>query len=506
MKRGKKLLLLLAILVIAAGAALAAVRLFSEGEAVETAEEPETVILSLSSDDISSIGWTFEEETVTFNKTDGGWEYADDPAFPLNETGLSGVLGGVSSVLSAKTIEAPEDVSQYGLDIPACVVTIETEAGIITELQIGNETDMGGERYVSVGDGNVYLTDASVLDAFSIGLYDLVQTEAVPNMSDVNAMEVDAETQTLVVEHLPDSGLAYSDAYEWFSPDGDDYIALDTELAEDLVESVTLMSWIDCVDYAADESELQTYGLDKPAATVTVLYTEEAQVATNLTDDSGNVIYDTETRDEVFGLELGAYVDSYCYARLTGSNMVYIVDAAILDGLLYTNTASLRPDEVLAADWSEAVAIDVTLDGIAYHLEKGEVSTAAETEEAAGNEEDAYDDAEITYETAWLMNGNTVAIEDALTELTSLTAAAYADGETPERSEELSIVIHQQNEAYPELELVIYQYDSSVCLAVLNGDTVTYVDRAAAVAVTDALREALAPEPAAEEPEEEAAE
>ena len=38
MKRGKKLLLLLAVLVIAAGAALAAVRLFPDGEAVETAE------------------------------------------------------------------------------------------------------------------------------------------------------------------------------------------------------------------------------------------------------------------------------------------------------------------------------------------------------------------------------------------------------------------------------------------------------------------------------------
>lgn len=495
MKRGKKLLLLLAVLVIAAGAALAAVRLFPDGEAVETAEEPETMILSLSSDELSSIGWTYEDETITFTKTDDGWEYAGDPAFPLSETSFGSVLSGVASVAATKTIEAPEDVSQYGLDEPACEVMVEPVEADTVWLRIGSETDMGGERYVSIGDGNVYLTDASILDAFSVGLYDLVQMESIPYMQDVDAFAVEGETQSLTIEHLPDSGLAYSDVYEWFAQDDSgSHITLDTELTEDIIESVTQMSWVGCVNYAADEEDLASYGLDTPAAVVTVRYTTEVQVATDLTDDSGNMLYDTEEREETFVLELGNYVDSYCYARIADSDMVYTVDASILDGLLYTDAASLRPDEVLAVDWSAVSAVDITLSDQMYTLTRELLP--AETEDADTDEEDAaIEDVEITYETAWMLDGRQVAIEDALAELTSLTVEGYADGTTPERSEELRLVLHQQNETYPEIELVIYQYDSSACLAVRNGDTVTFVSRTDVTALIDALEGALSPEP-----------
>ena len=45
---------------------------------------------------------------------------------------------------------------------------------------------------------------------------------------------------------------------------------MDTDLAEDLVSTVTGLTWNACVDYQADEDSLGTYGLDIPAATITV--------------------------------------------------------------------------------------------------------------------------------------------------------------------------------------------------------------------------------------------
>lgn len=348
MKRGKKLLILLAVLAAAAGAALSAVRLFQDGEAVETAEEPAAVIVSLSSDELASIGWTFEDETLSFVRAEDGWEYSEDPAFPLSETGLGTVLSGIAQLTASKVIEDPEDTAQYGLDEPVCEVMAEPAEGETIWLRIGNETEMGGERYVSSGDGNIYLTDASVLDVFSVGLYDLVQEETIPYMPEVDSFEVEAETQDLTIEHLPDSGLAYSDAFEWFAQDGSGgYITLDTELTETFIESVTQMQWTACADYAADEEELAAYGLDEPGAVVTVTYTTKIQTATDLTDESGSILYDTEEKKESFVLELGDYIDSGCYARLAGSDMVYTVDASILDGLLYTDAASLCPDEAL---------------------------------------------------------------------------------------------------------------------------------------------------------------
>ena len=82
---------------------------------------------------------------------------------------------------------------------------------------------------------------------------------------------------------------------------------MDTDLAEDLVSTVTGLTWNACVDYQADEDSLGTYGLDIPAATITVEYTESTQVETNETDENGDPIYETQETPATFVLELGDY-------------------------------------------------------------------------------------------------------------------------------------------------------------------------------------------------------
>ena len=99
----------------------------------------------------------------------------------------------LAEVLAQETIAEPEDLASYGLDDPQCTVTL-TADGTDYELLIGDETVLGGQLYLSTGDGSVYLVDTSLLDAFAYGLYDIIQMEEIPAMDDVSALTIDGET------------------------------------------------------------------------------------------------------------------------------------------------------------------------------------------------------------------------------------------------------------------------------------------------------------------------
>ena len=112
--------------------------------------------------------------------------------------------------------------------------------------------------------------------------------------------------------------------------------------------------------FLADLAEnLASYGLDTPAAVATVqyIYTE--------TDDDGE-----ETEYEAsFTLELGDYCDGGVYARIAGSDMVYIVDATILDNLLdITPEVDMLPTEPVRLTLSDVTGFDVTIDGETYSV------------------------------------------------------------------------------------------------------------------------------------------
>lgn len=93
------------------------------------------------------------------------------------------MVQALKEIQAAKTIENVEDLSEYGLEDAVCSITVQGEKEY--QLAIGEETGLGGQRYLSIGDGNVYLVDASLLDTFALGLYDIVEKETIPSMTDL---------------------------------------------------------------------------------------------------------------------------------------------------------------------------------------------------------------------------------------------------------------------------------------------------------------------------------
>lgn len=474
MTRGKKLGILSLLLLGAMGAAVAALMIFQEG--AETQEDTAVTIFTLDPDQVTALSWTYDGETMRLEK-DGQtqWTCPEDGAFPLDQSYPDAMVGALREIQAERTIENVEDLAEYGLADPVCAITVETEEE--HQLAIGNETGLGGQRYLSIGDGNVYLVEAGLLDSFALGLYDLVETETIPDMSDVSGFQITAGDETLRIEYLADSGLAYSDQYTWFWKQGEEYTALDTEETEALLQQVTGLGWESCVDYRANQETLGSYGLLQPSATVTVSYTETAQVATNETDEDGSPIYETQETDKTFTLELGDYDGASCYARLTGSTMVYRVDGALCDALLAATGESLLPQDVIRMDWSKVTGMEIQLDGQTYTLEK----TVQEETDEEGNTTETY---------VYQQNGKTVEITDTLDQLQDMEPIDTVAGARG-KQRELALTFYQDSERYPEVELVFYQYDSGSCLVGLNGETRLLVDRDSLLEIIETMRELL---------------
>ncbi|MCD7945212.1 MAG: DUF4340 domain-containing protein [Clostridiales bacterium] len=470
--RSTTLLILLGVLLVLIVATTAATLLNPDNQV----EEVETVYLlsDLDTDAVTGLSWTYDGETVSLTSDGESWTDADDDSFPLDESYPESMVSALAEVTVTKTIEEPAELSEYGLEEPACTVTVTVD-GEETELLIGDENTLDGGYYLSNGDGNVYIVDDSLLSTFTYSLYDLIEMETLPDLSAIRQVTVDAETQTLDIYYLEDSGLAYSDDYTWFLLDGEGYLTLDNDTTEALLDYVQSLSWESCADYNADEDELADYGLDEPTVTVTVAYTETVQVDTGETDDDGEAIYETDERDATFVLEIGDYCEGeYCYARIADSQMVYLIDADVCDVLLYTGYDDLRPDDILLMDWDTVTSAEITIDDVTYTVER----TTQEVED---------EDGETTEETVWLQDGEEVDIEGTLDDLNDLTATDSDDSATPERSAIASFTFHRNTDAYQTVTLTFYQYDSSSCLVELNGETRLFCDREAVEDIADEL-------------------
>lgn len=198
MKRGTKLLLLLAVLAVAGLGAWLASRYTAQLEAEE--ESAGVAVLSIDTETVTALGWTYDGEEVSLVYDGGEWTYAASDVCPIDQSYPQAMVDALAALLAQETIEDPEELAGYGLEEPQCTVTL-TADGADYELLIGDETALGGQRYLSTGDGAVYLTDDSLLSSFSYGLYDIIQMEEIPAMDDVSALTVHGEVRDLELRY-----------------------------------------------------------------------------------------------------------------------------------------------------------------------------------------------------------------------------------------------------------------------------------------------------------------
>ena len=465
MSRSKKLCVLLGLLAAVCGATLILLQVEEQKEKIKNSED---VILELPWESVTALSWEHDGKTLSFHK-EGTWLYDGDDAFPVSEERIQELLEQFEAFGVSFIIEDVEDYGQYGLDNPVC--TIDLEAGEESwQIQLGDYSKMDSKRYVSVGDGNVYLVNNDPLDLFDTTLNSMIDNDDIPYWDRVTEHSFDGE-ETYSAVYQEDSGSTYSSEDVYFvRQDGKD-APLDTSRVESYLWLIRSMDLNNYVSYNATEEELAQYGLDDPDLTVTLDYTAENEDGVAETGTFVlHISRDLETKQAAEQAEQDGQEEdeeaelSSAYVRAGDSRIVYEISGDRYKELMEAFYDDLRHQEVFWADFDEVYQIGVFLEGANYTI----------SSEKDGDER------------IWSYQEEEVDISDFQNALVSLRADSFT-GEKPTGKEEIRLALYLENENCPEVSLKLYRYDGELCLAEVDGKPVSLVRRSYAVDLIEAV-------------------
>ena len=281
MKKGKRLLILLAVVVLfGVGAYLLNLNTKQQEAAKDAAKESaKTVLVNASADTAAKLAFTHGDETVQLAKKDGQWVYEPRESFELNTSKVEDMLTDLKNVESVRTVSDTNDANKdYGLDAPAVVITVTADDGTAQKISIGDKNATTGNYYAAVeGKQGVYTVSADLFNAFDVTLMQLLTDEAFPTIAEDAVTGVDwadnTESKTLVYKENGDAS-AYSSDFHWFAQQADGTLAtLNDDAVSALLSAATGITY---EGVAADtKDDLATYELDHPVLTVTLHYTEQ---------------------------------------------------------------------------------------------------------------------------------------------------------------------------------------------------------------------------------------
>lgn len=457
MHKAAKLYALLGVL------AILCVCVFAVSQHEEKKEQIKTMgaaILEIPIQDVTNLTWVNDSGSYSFSKGDT-WTYDDDPAFPVDGDAIGDLLEQFQSFRAAFSIENVDDYAQYGLESPCASISV-TASGQTYTLELGDYSKMDQQRYLTLGDGTVYLAEHDPLDEFSATAQDMILNDTLPAFDTATALTFEGAENYTATRSEDETSLCPEDVY---FTDGN---PLDTSLVSSYLTTLKGLSLTDYVTYNAGEAELEEYGMDAPALTVTVHYSGDTTGSFRLSL--------SQNPQELAAYEKAKEAESTlpsvtCYARLDDSKIIYKISGSTYTKLTAASYNDLRHQKLFTGEFSSVTAMDITLDGQEYTL------TAQPSEEKDG-------------ETTWLYNGDEIEVYTLRTALCSLGASEFT-GDSPTGQEEISVTLHLDNADFPTFTLTLYRHSGTACLASVNGAPIAYVQRTQAVDLIEAVNQII---------------
>lgn len=481
MKRYKRILILVIVLAAACALTFAVSRYQEEQEKIATSDE---IILDIPTSTVTALSWDLEDRSFAFTREDN-WVYEEDPEFPVDEETMENLLSRFESFGVSFIIEEVEDFAQYGLDEPVCTIHITTEDETY-EILLGDYSTMDQERYVSIGDGNVYLVSSDPMDRYDVELSDLIDQDEIPVFDQATSISFSGAAD-YDIAYQEDSDHAYTEDDVYFTEDGEKTVVLDSDLVEDYLSTVAYLDLTDYVNYKATEEDLAAYGLDDPDLTLQVDYVIEAEEEDG-EDETGSYTLtisrdpaeaeaeaaeaeaaDTEAAEAEEGDDETEEETFTAYARVGDSPIIYQISKTEYEAVLACTADDLRHQAVFPFPFDQVTGMTITLEGQSYAV------TSEVTEE---------DGEEVR---TFYVNDEELAVDDLSTALTALTADRFTD-EAPDGLEEIRLTIQLDNENYPEFELVLYRVDGTSCLAQVDGESLALVPRSQVIDLVEAVQ------------------
>ena len=298
-KKSVNLITAVGVLVVLSGAYVGVKAYVAKQEAADTesAEEENPEIISIASADVKLIKFVIDKKEVTFEKDGDSWVKSDETGFPVDQDKIDTLVSSLNSIKAERTLENVEDASEYELDQPDNTITVTTEDGETTVIQLGMENDSTSQEYIDLNkdSSTVYVVSNSTFSSFEGTLYDFAKSGVFPTVdsSTVSKISVDGKNSSYVVE---------KDKNNFWNITGDgETEKADSAKATSLASTLSSVAYASYVNYNCAEDELSQYGLDKPYAEITVDYQEKVEKES--TDDENEAENGDEEVSEASGDE-----------------------------------------------------------------------------------------------------------------------------------------------------------------------------------------------------------
>lgn len=459
----------------------------------EEIKESGETILSIASGDVTSLSWSYDADTLKSQTTSSSsssssytassgsessistnledvsgkqefsftknntWEYDEDANFPVSDEKIDDLLSVFENLGAAFEIDDVDDYSQYGLSDPVCTIKFGTDDNEY-EIKIGDISKMDSQRYISIGDGRVYLAAADPMEKFACTLKNVIDSDTVPTFSTVSNIEFTGD-EDYNIEYNSDSTESYNSSDVYYANTEDAVIPLDSSKVSSYLNTVSYMSLTDYVTYNASEDEIKKYGLDAPDLSISVDY-KSTQDNTSGTF-AISIARNPEQTDEITDDNVN---DVKAYAMVDGSKIIYKISGTTYRSLMNASVDDLRHKELYTASTDDMTEITATVDGTDYTF----------TSKGSGDSK------------KWYYGEKEIDITKLTTALTALSASSFTT-DTASDKEEISLTIKLDNDYKSEISITLYRYDGDNCLAYINNEPVAFVTRQLAVNLTEAV-------------------
>lgn len=456
MNRSKRLYLLLGILTVACVATFAVMGMEERKEQIRETGE---IILELPGESVQSLSWDYNEISLAFHR-DGIWLYDEDENFPVSEEKINELLEPFQAFGAAFIIEDVEDFGQYGLDDPICTIRLSTQDQDY-EIKLGDYSKMDSQRYVSIGDGNVYLVRHDPLDEFNATIRNLIAHDEVPDLDRVTGLSFSG-SENYSITYEEESADSYRAEDIYFTRQDGTNLPLDTDRVRDYLNYIGYLNLTDYVTYNATQEKLESFGLDAPELTIAVNYTVEEDGQEKSDAFVLHVSRDPEEKTSSEEQGEDGEEEITAYARVGDSKIVYQISSAGYKTLMAASYNDFRHLEVLPANFEDVRQMDISLEESSYTL---------------ASEQDGK-------ERVWSYQGEELEIDSFQNALNALTADKFTM-EKPSGKEEIGLTIYLDREDAGEIQL--YRYDGEHCIAAVDGESVCLVKRVAVVDLIEAV-------------------
>ncbi len=270
----------------------------SSAEGALTSQAPVSPALSYSNGS-ATLHFTCDES--------GSWHWRDDPAFPLDQSYLLGILDTVNTMMDVQPIPDATDAAAYGLDSKDKYLTTSGKNGEKLTFYFGSTTDSGA-YYMMRSDvaDQIYTAPAALTEQLNRAIFDMMVLPELPPFTAENV-------RTITLEGSGKVSLSFAQQEgTWHSGDA----TVDQQIPLQLLEEMSAMTVQSAIDYRPSPGVTGLCALDTPAAVLTITYANTVGV------------------ENTFTLQIGGVRGEGRYALINEDTTIYLIPSSQLTKLL----------------------------------------------------------------------------------------------------------------------------------------------------------------------------